>query len=115
MASPSLPYSAVVNIVYKRTPTLTFDTSYLVQTHLPMASAAWTPHGFLGATVIEAPADSDYAFIIAVRFATLEGWQRANENKEEIGRLMADVANFTNGVPDFVVGSVVPGGIVEAS
>ncbi|KAJ4355531.1 uncharacterized protein N0V89_003548 [Didymosphaeria variabile] len=114
MTTPIPAYEAVINIIYKRTPGFRLDIDYLLQTHIPMVAKEWAPHGLLGATVTEAPADSEYAYIVAVRFKTLEGWQKVSADPEQMGLLMADVPNFTNGTPDFVVGTVVKGGIIEA-
>ncbi|KAK7192159.1 hypothetical protein DPSP01_009815 [Paraphaeosphaeria sporulosa] len=114
MAAPSSLYETVINIIYKRTPDLKLDTDYLVKTHIPMAYKAWIPHGLLGCTVSQAAPDSDYAYMINIRFKTLEGWQKAASDAEQMGPLMADIPNFTNAMPDFVVGMVVEGGIIEA-
>lgn len=111
MAALSAAYEVVINIIYKRTPDLELDTEYLVKTHIPMASKAWAPHGLLGCTVSQATPDSDYAYILNVRFRTLEGWMKAAGDAEQMGPLMADIPNFTNGKPEFVVGMVVQGGI----
>jgi hypothetical protein len=114
MADSRAAYEVVINIIYKRTPDLKLDLAYLLETHLPLATKAWAPHGLLGCTVTEAPADSEYAYINAARFKTLEGWQRAAGDAEQMGALLADVPNFTNMMPGFVVGTVVKGGIIEA-
>lgn len=113
MAAPNSAYEVVVNIIYKRTPDLKLDIDYLVQIHIPMVVKAWKPYGLLGCNIIEAPADSDYAYMSAVRFKTLEGWQKAAADAEAMGPLMADIPNFANATPEFVVGTVVKGGIVE--
>ncbi|KAF2438976.1 hypothetical protein P171DRAFT_397244 [Karstenula rhodostoma CBS 690.94] len=115
MTSQSPAYEVVINIIYKRTPDLKLNTEYLVKTHIPMVSKAWAPHGVLGCTVTQATPASDYAYIINVRFKTLEGWQKAVGDAEQMGLLMADVPKFTNGMPDFVVGTVLEGGITEVS
>lgn len=114
MNTPSSTYEVVVNIMYKRTPDLKLDTDYLVKTHIPIVSKAWIPHGLLGCTVSQAVPESEYAYIINVRFKTLEGWQKAASDAEQMGSLMADIPNFTNGTPEFVVWIVVEGGIKEA-
>lgn len=113
-ASP-LAYEVIINIIYKRTPDFKFNTEYLVQKHIPAVAKAWTPHGLLGATVSEPAADSDYAMMVAVRFRTMDGWVKASGDAEQMGPLLADVANFANQTPEFVVGRVVEGGIFETS
>ncbi|KAF1970672.1 hypothetical protein BU23DRAFT_556636 [Bimuria novae-zelandiae CBS 107.79] len=114
MAASPLAYEVVVNIIYKCAPGSKFDMDYL-QTHIPMTKKAWASHGLLGATVTEAPADSEYAVIVALRFKTMEGWQRAYADAEQIAPLLADMPNFMNQTADFVVGTVVKGGIIEVS
>ncbi|KAL1604951.1 hypothetical protein SLS60_004492 [Paraconiothyrium brasiliense] len=114
MTAATPAYEAVINIIYKRTPDFKLDIDYLLHTHIPMVAKEWAPHGLLGATVTEAPADSEYAYIVAARFKTLEGWQKASGDPEQMGQLLADVPNFTNATPDFVVGTVVKGGLIEA-
>lgn len=113
MAASGPACGVVVNIIYKRTPEFKFDMEYFLQTHIPLAAKAWAPYGLLDATVTEAPAESEYAIITNIRFKTLENWQKAMADTESIGPLLADVPNFTNGKPDFVVGTVVKGGIIE--
>ena len=114
MAAPTPPaHEVVINIIYKRTPELKIDTDYLLKTHIPIVAKAWAPLGLLGATVTEAAADSEYAYIIAVRFKTLEGWQKAAADAEQMGSLMADIPNFTNATPNIVVGTVLKGGHIE--
>ena len=114
--SPSTPACEVtVTIMYKRTPDLQLDTEYLIQTHIPAVAKAWTPHGLLGAIVSQPAADSEYAMMTVVRFQTMKGWLKASSDAEQMGLLMADVANFSNQTPEFVVGTVVQGGIFEVS
>jgi hypothetical protein len=115
MSNPTAAYEVVITILYKRTPDFTFDMDYFLQKHIPSCEKAWASHGLLGATVTEAAADSAYTVINSIRFKTMEGWQNATSDTEQIGLLMADIANFTNQTPEFVVGTVVKGGMFGTS
>ncbi|KAH8696908.1 hypothetical protein GQ44DRAFT_718703 [Phaeosphaeriaceae sp. PMI808] len=108
MSAPT--HEVVITILYKRAPDLTFDVAYFLNTHIPMAKKEWEKHGLLGGTIVEVSGESEYAYINEIRFKTLEGWQQAFSDQEKIGPLMADVSNFTNAKPDFVVGKVIEGG-----
>ncbi|KAJ4290413.1 hypothetical protein N0V90_010629 [Kalmusia sp. IMI 367209] len=112
MSAPT--HEAVVTILYKRTDDFKFDVEYFLTKHVPIVKEAWKPHGLLGATISEATPDSEIAYINAIRFQTLEGVQKVLADQEKLGPLMADIPNFTNGQPVFVVGKVVEGGHIDA-
>ena len=112
MSAPT--HGAVVTILYKRTPDFKFDLDYFLNKHVPLVKEAWKPHGLLGATVTEATPDSEYAYINAIKFKALDGWQAVLADQEKLGPLMADIPKFTNAEPVFVVGKVVEGGHIDA-
>ena len=91
-----------VHILYPKTDDSTFDMDYYTSTHMPMladalgdACTAWgatTPKGGNFAAIGWASVESQEAFDAAMA--------------EHGGKIMADVANYTNVAPELIVGDV---------
>jgi len=97
---------ALVTVLYRRTPTFTFDTSYYLSTHVPLFTSKWAPHGLLKATVSETVSDPEFVYEIVTEWETVKGYEDALKDEEELKVIMDDVKNFTNGTPVFVVAKV---------
>lgn len=91
-----------VHILYPRTDESTFDMDYYTATHMPMlADALGDDCTAWGASTVAA---GPYA---AIGWATVTSQDAFNAGmKEHGGKIMADVANYTNVAPEMVIGEV---------
>ncbi|KAF2726924.1 hypothetical protein EJ04DRAFT_479844, partial [Polyplosphaeria fusca] len=103
----SMPPGAIITALYPRKPDLTFDTEYYISHHIPLFTKLWRPYGAQDVYFTEAQPGSEYAYCVTLHFRDIEGWERAVGNEEEMGEIVGDVKNFTNGEAVFVVGRVV--------
>lgn len=91
-----------VHILYPRTDESTFDMDYYTSTHMPMlADALGDDCTAWGASSVPA---GPWA---AIGWATVTSQDAFNAGmKEHGGKIMADVANYTNVAPEMVIGDV---------
>lgn len=54
----------------------------------------------------EATSESEFAYQLVMEWGDLEEYETAMKDEEVLEILMGDVRNFTNGMPNFVVGKV---------
>lgn len=105
-----------VSVLYPGDEGSTFDMDYYVATHMPMAERAWSPHGMLSFSVIDAPGPPGGTLyrvhsLIIFKATGADGMEGLNAAMtSDAGKeLTADVANFTNRAPQVVVGKVIAG------
>lgn len=101
---------AIITILYKRAPDLKFDTDYFQSVHVPLGTKYWSSRGLMEGYSTVPTEESEFAFMFTMYWKSLEAWQEAHQVAEEVGEIMADVPNFTNGTPTIVVGKVLDGG-----
>jgi len=100
----------VLRVCYKHG--VRFDEGYYISTHTPIVHAVMGPHGAKNLEMIRvtttpgAPAPT-YHVIFSAYFDSPAGLQAAMQDPR-IGEVMADIANFHDGVPDVMIGEVVP-------
>jgi hypothetical protein len=100
------PTKIIVTILSKRMPGLTFNLDYFLSTHIQITAECWKQYGLIDATYAEVFGDSEFAFTITLRFSETDSWAKVMDDEAAMGKMQADVANFTNGTPIFVVGKV---------
>jgi uncharacterized protein (TIGR02118 family) len=99
----------IMSLLYPRTETSTFDMNYYLTKHMPLAAKYWYPHGLLKWEVQEIPAGK-YSVKSDCYFESMDAFQTAVSQKEELKEIMGDVKNYSNEQPDQLVGEVVGGG-----
>lgn len=114
--------TVTISVLYPRDDTSTFDMDYYLSTHMRMAEKAWSPHGMLSWSVIEIPSPPGGAKA-PFSVHSLVTWEAKGENGMdgvmagmtcEAGKeLAADVSNFSNRVPEVVMGTVKASGSVQ--
>jgi uncharacterized protein (TIGR02118 family) len=97
---------AIVTALYKRTPDLKFDYDYYQTKHVPLAGKFWAPRGLTEAYSTTPTEDSEFVLSLTMFWTSLDAWKEANQVADEMEEIFADVPNFTNGKPMFVVGKV---------
>lgn len=87
----------------------TFDLKYYLESHIPRVSKDWTPFGLQDWKVVELSASPDgskpYSIAAIMTWDSLESIPKALES--DVGKdILADVENFCNKAPQFIVGDV---------
>ena len=88
-----------------------FDEAYYVTKHLPLAASVFGPHGMKHAEMAKFTATPDgsppvYQVIFSGYFDSPEALQAAMQSPR-LGEVLADIANFYDGMPDVLIGEVV--------
>lgn len=89
-----------------------FDHDYYVATHLPLASAVMGPHGIVNVEMATFGPNPDgsaprYQVMFSAYFSSAAGLQAALSSPR-IGEVLGDIANYYDGMPDMMIGEVVP-------
>jgi len=89
-----------------------FDQDYYVSRHLPLAATVFGPHGLKNVEVMRVTATPDrskphYQLIVSAYFESAAGLQNAMQSPQ-MSQVLADVQNYYDGVPDVLIGEVVP-------
>lgn len=98
--------SLVVSVLYKRTPELIFKMDYYLSRHIPLVKKHWGPHGLASVKVFQTEGEAEFACGVIMFWKDAAGWDAAQKD-QGTNKIMADVPNFSNGTPNFVVGKVV--------
>lgn len=101
---------AVLKVCYKQG--VRFDEAYYVGTHLPLAGGIMGPHGITSVEVVRVKSAADgskapYQVIFTAHFQS-EASLRNALNDPRMAEAVNDIRNFYDGVPDFLVGEVIP-------
>ena len=109
--------TVTISVLYPRDETSTFDMSYYLSTHIPMAERAWSPHGMLTWSVVEIPDPKAKFNVHCLISWTAKGETgmdgvMAGRTSEAGKELVADVPNFSNRKPEVIIGSVKASGKV---
>lgn len=91
-------------ISYARSPTLEFNYSHYISTHMPLCNKKWAKYGLKSWDMVEMTQESPYALMCFMRWTSLDAYQKAMQ--EEGAEIMADVKNFTNIRPVALKGGV---------
>ncbi len=91
-----------------------FDESYYREKHLPLAAAVMGPHGLKHVELVKVTSTFDgsappYQFIFSAHFESAEALQSALQSPR-IGEVLGDIPNYYVGMPDVMIGEVVPVG-----
>lgn len=86
-------------VSYPRENVTRFDEAYYTDSHIPMAQAAWTPHGMTSAQIhFPTDAGQPFAAMAVLGFAS-EAAIDASLGDPATPGILADIANFTDGKP----------------
>ncbi|HEX6771160.1 MAG TPA: EthD family reductase [Acidobacteriaceae bacterium] len=101
---------AVLKVCYKQG--VRFDEAYYVGTHLPLAGDIMGPHGITSVEVIRVTSAADgsaapYQVIFTAHFQSETSLRNAL-NDPRMAEAVNDIRNFYDGMPDFLVGEVIP-------
>ena len=96
---------SVLKVCYKSG--VRFDEQYYLSTHMPLAAAYFTPFGLKQVEVVRfqdvAGQPPVYQVIITVHFESMAAVQQALSDPG-LAKVLADVPNYYDGVPDVLVG-----------
>lgn len=89
-----------------------FDEAYYVNTHLPLAGGIMGPHGITSVEVVRVTAAADgsrppYQVIFTAHFKSEEALRKALQDPR-MPEALNDIQNFYDGMPDFLIGEVLP-------
>ncbi len=89
-----------------------FDEGYYFSKHLPLAGSVMGPLGVKNAEVVKVTTTADgskpaYQLIFSGYFGSPASLQNALQDPQ-MGRVLSDVQNFYDGIPDILIGEVVP-------
>ncbi|KAI1777408.1 hypothetical protein F4818DRAFT_347640 [Hypoxylon cercidicola] len=94
----------VVSVVYPMG--VKFDMDYYLSHHMPLVQAKWAPFGLKSWKVAQyADEKSPYSVIAWLEFEGSENWAKASTS-EVAKEIFGDIANFTDGEPSTLIGSV---------
>lgn len=101
----------VVTAVYDNAPEARFDLDHYARVHLPLVRARWSDAGLIsieGLRAIAAFGDGPprYGVIAILRFPTMAAFEAA-AGGEHAAEITADIANFTDLLPDTQVNEVI--------
>ncbi|KAI0888334.1 uncharacterized protein GGS22DRAFT_155608 [Annulohypoxylon maeteangense] len=95
---------AVVCVAYKASER--FDMDYYLKNHMPLVQKTWASAGLKSWKVAQySNADSPYAVMAWLEFGELSQWEKAT-SAPEAASVFADIANFTDAVPDRLFGTL---------
>ncbi|KAB2580515.1 putative ethyl tert-butyl ether degradation protein [Lasiodiplodia theobromae] len=102
--------AVTVTVLYPNVSDATFDLEYYLKTHMPLAHKNFGPHGMKGYKVarVVGTASGDpapYSIQCTLEFDTVEQVKTAVSTSA--GPVMADVPNFSNQQPIFLIGEIV--------
>ncbi|KAK7509286.1 uncharacterized protein IWZ02DRAFT_465905 [Phyllosticta citriasiana] len=106
-----------VSVLYPTAPDATFNLEYYLQTHMPLVQEHFGLHGLIGYRVQKlvstATGDaSPYSIMCLLEFPDRAAWD--NALTQAAGPVMADVPNFSNKAPTFLIGEGVGGNVAVA-
>ncbi|MGD9999557.1 MAG: EthD family reductase [Ilumatobacteraceae bacterium] len=90
-----------VSVFYPRGDDSTFDHDYYRETHVPMCTSAWN-----ATAEIDKGIDGPNVAAVHLFFESMDAMQSAMASPET-GKIMADVANYTNITPVLQVSEIV--------
>jgi hypothetical protein len=97
----------ITTVLYRQSPTLTFNLDYYLTHHIPMVDKYWTPHGLLDTQVAKVTGESEFAYAITMTWNDEASWNSAKGTVDEMREIMGDVQKFTNAEALFVLGRVI--------
>jgi uncharacterized protein (TIGR02118 family) len=89
-------------VTYPKGEGITFDHEYYANSHVPMCEQAFNPARVELDTGIDGPAVASVSFY----FADMDKFNAAMASPK-MGEIMADLGNYTNGVPTMQISKVV--------
>ncbi|KAK7541957.1 uncharacterized protein J3D65DRAFT_612124 [Phyllosticta citribraziliensis] len=103
-----------ITVLYPNVQDATFNMEYYLQTHMPLAQQHFGQHGLIGYRVqkLLSTATGDpapYSVMCLLEFPDRAAWD--NAVTQAAGPVMADVANFSNKEPTFLIGEGVGGNV----
>jgi uncharacterized protein (TIGR02118 family) len=90
-----------VSVFYPKADDATFDHDYYRETHVPMCTAAWNV-----TAEIDKGLDGPNVAAVHLFFESMDAMQSSMASPET-GKIMADVANYTNITPVMQVSEIV--------
>ncbi|OJD31675.1 ethyl tert-butyl ether degradation [Diplodia corticola] len=101
---------ATVTVLYPNVSDATFDLEYYLKTHMPLAQKNFGPHGLKGykvSRILGTPGSDKppYSVQCVLEFGSKD--QVDDALKNATGPVMADITNFSNQTPVFLIGEVV--------
>ncbi|EXJ87491.1 hypothetical protein A1O3_04451 [Capronia epimyces CBS 606.96] len=101
---------ANATVLYPADSDATFDLDYYLKTHLPLVHEKWGKYGLTDWKVIQFATGADgskpYSVAALLTWDTIESLQKAL-GTEDAGVIFADVKNFSNKAPVFLLGNIV--------
>lgn len=91
-----------LTVTYPKGDGITFDHEYYANSHVPMCEQAFNPVRVELDTGIDGPAVASVSFY----FADMDKFNAAMASPK-MGEIMADLGNYTNGVPTMQISKVV--------
>lgn len=100
----------VLRVCYKSG--VRFDEGYYLAQHLPLAGRILGPHGVKSVEVLKmtaagAGAPAPYQVMFSAYFESAVALHNAMQDPR-MGEVTGDIANFHDGIPDVLIGEVVP-------
>ena len=101
---------AVLRVCYKQG--VRFDEAYYVARHLPLAGGIMGPHGVTSVEVVKVKTAADgskppYQVMFTAHFASEAGLRDALQDPQ-MAQALDDIQNFYDGMPEFLIGEVIP-------
>jgi uncharacterized protein (TIGR02118 family) len=101
---------AILRVCYKQG--VRFDEAYYVTKHLPLAGGVMGPHGVTNVEIVKVKTAADgskppYQVMFTAHFASEIGLRNALQDPQ-MAEVLSDIQNFYDGVPDVLIGEVVP-------
>jgi uncharacterized protein (TIGR02118 family) len=101
---------AVLRVCYRQG--VRFDEAYYVAKHLPLAGGIMGPHGVTSVEVVKVKTMADgskppYQVMFTAHFTSETGLRNALQDPQ-MTRALDDIQNFYDGMPDFLIGEVIP-------
>ncbi|PVI02930.1 hypothetical protein DM02DRAFT_653077 [Periconia macrospinosa] len=105
-SSPTTP-GLIITLLVKRKPNLTFNETYLHETHIPLVEKHWGPHGLINRTAARVLDEtSEYAYSITMTWDSEEAWMKAAQDEEGMRSVREDVGGVTDGEVILIIGKV---------
>jgi uncharacterized protein (TIGR02118 family) len=97
---------AIVQILYPRTESSTFDLDYYTSKHMPLVGKKWSEFGLKSWSVTKFGDDAPYTYGGYLEWESLEAFAKAMQSPET-KEIMADIDNYSNVKPTLISGEIV--------
>ena len=89
-----------------------FDEAYYISKHGPLAGSVMGPHGLKSVEIMKVTSTADgskppYQVIFSAYFESAAGLQNAMQDPK-MPDVLGDIRNFYDGMPDVLIGEVLP-------